>query len=57
VIWGEQDPYLLPSNLEGLEEFVPKLTLKRIPDGSHWVIHEQPDLVNQYIRDFIAGKP
>ena len=57
VIWGEQDPYLLPSNLEGLEEFVPKLTLKRISDGSHWVIHERPDLVNQYIRDFIAGKP
>ena len=23
VLWGEKDPYLLPGNLEGLEEFVP----------------------------------
>jgi pimeloyl-ACP methyl ester carboxylesterase len=57
VIWGEKDPYLLPGNLNGLEEFVPHLTVKRIPDGTHWVIHEHPGLVNQYIRDFIAGNP
>jgi len=56
VIWGEQDPYLLPGNLKGLEEFVPNLTLKRIPDGTHWVIHEHPELVNSYIRDFIASE-
>ena len=57
VIWGEQDPYLLPDNLKGIEEFVPNLTLKRIPDGTHWVIHERPALVNEYIGDFTAGKP
>jgi pimeloyl-ACP methyl ester carboxylesterase len=57
VIWGEKDPYLLPGNLNGLEEFVPHLTVKRIPAGTHWVIHEHPRLVNQYIRDFIAGNP
>jgi pimeloyl-ACP methyl ester carboxylesterase len=32
---------------------VPDLTVKRIPDGSHWVIHENPALVNGYIREFI----
>lgn len=57
VIWGEQDPYLLTGNLEGLEVFVPNITIKPIPAGSHWVIHEQPALVNAYMRDFIAGKP
>jgi len=35
---------------------VPDLTVKRIPDGSHWVIHQKLALVNSYIRDFIAGK-
>jgi pimeloyl-ACP methyl ester carboxylesterase len=55
VIWGEQDPYLLPDNLKGLEEFVPNLTLKRIPNGTHWVIHEHPGLVNHTVREFIAG--
>ncbi len=56
VIWGEKDRYLLTGNLEGLDQFVPNLTVKRIPEGSHWVIHEQPVLVNSYIRDFIEEK-
>jgi epoxide hydrolase 4 len=56
VIWGEQDPYVLTGNLNGLERFVPRLELLRVQDGSHWVIHEKPDLVNSYIRDFIEGK-
>ena len=33
VIWGEKDTALLPQNLEGLDQFVPHLTVKRIPDG------------------------
>ncbi|MCX6009798.1 MAG: alpha/beta hydrolase [Chloroflexi bacterium] len=55
VIWGEKDRYLLTGNLEGLDKYVPNLIIKRIPDGSHWVIHEQPELVNGYIREFIEG--
>ena len=53
VIWGEKDTALLTGNLEGLDKFVPQLTIKRIPDGSHWVVHEQPALINGYIREFI----
>jgi pimeloyl-ACP methyl ester carboxylesterase len=53
VIWGEKDNALLTANLEGLEEYVPDLIIKRVPDGSHWVVNEKPDLVNSYIRDFI----
>jgi pimeloyl-ACP methyl ester carboxylesterase len=53
VIWGEKDTALLTGNLEGLEQFVPHLTIKRIPEGTHWVIHEQPALVNTLIREFI----
>jgi len=55
VIWGEKDKWLLTDNLEGLEKYVTNLTIKRIPDGSHWVIHEKPGLVNSYIREFIEG--
>jgi epoxide hydrolase 4 len=54
VIWGEKDTALLTGNLEGLDAFVPDLTIKRIPDGTHWVVHEKPALVDSYIRDFIA---
>lgn len=53
VIWGEQDRIFLTSTLEGLERFVPHVTIKRIPDGTHWVIHEKPELVNTALRAFI----
>ena len=53
VIWGEEDRALLTGNLDGLEEYIQDLRVKRIPDGTHWVIHEQPELVNSLIRDFI----
>jgi pimeloyl-ACP methyl ester carboxylesterase len=53
VIWGEQDHALLTANLDGLQDYIQDLTVKRIPDGSHWVIHEQPDRVNTLIRDFL----
>ena len=55
VIWGEKDRYLVTGNLEGLDKYVPNLTIKRIPDGSHWVVHEKPALVNSYIREFVEG--
>jgi len=53
VIWGEKDTALLTGNLDGLEAFVPKLKLRRIPDGTHWVIHEKPGVINNYIREFL----
>jgi pimeloyl-ACP methyl ester carboxylesterase len=54
VIWGEKDTALLTSNLVGLEQFVSQLTIKRIPDGTHWVVHEKRDEVNQLLRQFVA---
>ncbi len=56
VIWGEQDPHLLTGNLEGLERFVPDLRIERVPEGSHWVVHEKPALVNAAICKFIGRK-
>lgn len=53
IIWGEQDHALLTGNLEGMDEFIPQLTVRRIPHGSHWVVHEEPQLVNQYMREFL----
>jgi pimeloyl-ACP methyl ester carboxylesterase len=55
VIWGERDKALLSGNLNGLEEFVPDLTVHRIPEASHWVVHERSDEVNRRIREFLAA--
>jgi pimeloyl-ACP methyl ester carboxylesterase len=53
VIWGEKDPAMVTQNLDGLAEFVPQLTIKRIPDASHWLIHKQSAEVTSYIREFL----
>ena len=56
VIWGERDQALLTGNLDGLDRFVPDLTIHRIPDGSHWVVNEQPERVNRLIRDYLGSR-
>ncbi len=55
VLWGMQDAALLPSLLEGLDEYVPHLTLERIEGASHWIVHEQPQLVAQRLERFLAA--
>ncbi len=54
VIWGETDRALTTGLVDGLELVCTDLELQRIPEGSHWVVHEQPDRVNALIRGFIA---
>jgi len=54
VIWGEKDTALLTGNLNGLEQYVPALTVRRIPDATHWVVREKPAEVNRLIREFLA---
>jgi len=55
VVWGEQDRALLAGNLDGLGEYVDDLTIRRVPDGTHWVSHEQPERVNALIREFLSA--
>src|SRR5262249_47238221 len=54
VIWGEKDTALLTGNLNGLDQYVPKLTVKRLPDGTHWIAREKASDVNRLIREFLA---
>ena len=56
VIWGMLDTALLPGNIEGLEKYVKELTTSRIPDGTHWVIHERTQDISNMITAFAQGK-
>jgi epoxide hydrolase 4 len=53
VIWAMNDVALLPELIEGLDDYIPNLTLKKVNDATHWVIHEQPQLVIGYVQDFL----
>lgn len=55
VIWGEKDKFLLPGNLDGLEQHVRQLSIERLPDASHWIVHEHPDQIARLIRTFVDG--
>jgi pimeloyl-ACP methyl ester carboxylesterase len=56
VIWGEKDRYLGPDLAEPHHEDVPNLDrVERLPDGSHWVHHDEADRVTQLLIDFFAS--
>lgn len=54
LIWGMKDTALLPGLLDGLSQWVPQLELHRVAQASHWIVHEQPDLVIERIAEFLA---
>ena len=54
VLWGERDAALLPGLLDGLGRWVPSLTIHRVADAGHWIVHEQPARVVQAIHEVLA---
>jgi pimeloyl-ACP methyl ester carboxylesterase len=55
MIWGENDIALGKKLTYGTEKYVNNLTVKYISNCSHWVQQEQPQLVNQYMREFLEN--
>ncbi|MBD3882746.1 alpha/beta hydrolase [Phormidium tenue FACHB-886] len=56
LIWGESDVALSKELSYGTEEYVQDLTVRYIPNCSHWVQQEKPQLVNQYIHEFLESR-
>jgi pimeloyl-ACP methyl ester carboxylesterase len=54
VLWGERDVALRPGLLRGLQHWVPQLELRRVPEGTHWLVHEQPGLVAETVSELIG---
>jgi pimeloyl-ACP methyl ester carboxylesterase len=55
VLWGERDRALLTGCIEGLEPLVPEMKLVRVPDASHWIVHEQPERICREIESFAGA--
>ncbi len=53
VIWGEQDVAVDIKLLDGTQDFVPNLTVRRIPGASHWVQQDTPDETNRMLRKWL----
>ena len=53
VIWGMDDIALPPSLIDGLDDYVPNLTVVRVPGATHWIVHEQPERLAREIIGFL----
>jgi pimeloyl-ACP methyl ester carboxylesterase len=56
MIWGEDDTALGKELTYGTDELVSKLTLRYIPQCSHWVQQEKPEIVNAMVRAWLSGE-
>ncbi len=55
MVWGEKDTALGKELTYGTENFVQDFQIKYIPNCSHWVQQEQPQLVIQYMREWLMA--
>jgi len=55
MIWGEVDAALGKELTYGTEEHVGNLTLRYLPNVSHWVQQEAPEMVNAMIEAWLLG--
>ena len=56
VLWGMDDPALLPGLLDGLPGWVPQLQLRQVEKASHWIVHEHPERVALELQRFLQSK-
>ncbi len=57
LLWGEHDTALGLELLEGTEQLVRDLTLRRLPGVSHWVQQEAPEAVNAMLSAWLCETP
>jgi pimeloyl-ACP methyl ester carboxylesterase len=55
VLWAMGDIALPPGLLTGLQDFVPQLRLTPVAEGTHWLVHEQPRLVIDWLAQALRG--
>jgi pimeloyl-ACP methyl ester carboxylesterase len=56
LIWGEQDFAIGKGLSVGTEKHVRDLTVRYIPNASHWVQQDAPDEVNAIIEAWLADR-
>lgn len=54
LIWGMDDPALLPEARADLHEFCDDLTVVEVEGADHWIIHSHGDLVAREIKSFLS---
>jgi pimeloyl-ACP methyl ester carboxylesterase len=56
VIWGEWDNALSIENLDAMNRWAKKIEIIRVPEKTHWIIHEAPQMINKLIANFLLNQ-
>ena len=56
LLWGAADMALGEETLEGIESYVPDLSLEKLPGMSHWVQQDAPDAVNAHMTRWLDAQ-
>lgn len=57
VIWGQRDRFLREELAEPDPRLVPNVRVERIPQATHWVHEDAPELVNRLLLELIRQSP
>ena len=57
IVWGMRDFALGPECITGLEPYLPRLRIERLPNVGHFLQEEAPDEVNAILLRELASKP
>ena len=55
IIWGALDPFLLRELASASLRLCDEGELVELPDATHWLHHEEPEVVNRLIIDHLCG--
>jgi len=57
ILWGEDDPVLIPSTIDRAEDLITDLTLRFLPGIGHWIQQEAPEEVNEMLAAWLTRQP
>lgn len=56
VIWALDDIALPPALIDGLDDYVERLTIEKVAGASHWIVHEKPQLIADLLKQFMTAR-
>lgn len=56
VLWALDDAALLPGLLQGLDDYVANLRIRKVEGATHWIVHERPAFVADEIENFLRHR-
>lgn len=54
VIWALDDIALPPVLIDGLDDYIERLTIETVAGASHWIVHEKPELIAGLLQQFLT---